>query len=70
MDFWFYKNFQETKAYSVWKAGLQLLVNNIDSKYFNKELDQPVGFVGFLSPFYYLGPAQYVNSGINSFNKF
>ena len=70
MDFWFYKNFQETNAYSVWKAGLQLLVNNIDSKYFNKELDQPVGFVGFLSPFYYLGPAQYVNSGVNSFNKF
>lgn len=70
MDFWFYKNFQGTRAYEVWQAGLNLLVDTIDLKYFNTELGRPVGFVGFLSPFYYLGPAQYVNSGVNSFSKF
>ena len=48
----------------------KLLVDNIDLKYFNTELGRPVGFIGFLSPFYDLGPAQYVNTGVNSFNKF
>lgn len=57
MDHWFYTNFQETRLYSVWKAGLQLLVDTIDPKYFNYELGKPVGFVGFLSPFYCLGDA-------------
>jgi hypothetical protein len=70
MDFWFYKNFQDTRAYQVWEAGLKLLVDNIDLKYFNTELGRPVGFIGFLSPFYDLGPAQYINTGVNSFNKF
>lgn len=57
MDFWFYTNFKETKVYQIWQAGLNLLVDNIDEKYFNKELGKPVGFVGFLSPFYCLGDA-------------
>jgi hypothetical protein len=70
MDFWFYKNFKETRAFQIWEAGLKLLVDNIDDKYFNKELGRAVGFVGFLSPFYCLGPAQYVNTGVNNFSKF
>lgn len=70
MDFWFYKNFTETRAYQVWQAGLKLLVDSIDDKFFNKELGRPVGFVGFLSPFYCVGPAHYVDTGVNSFNKF
>ena len=57
MDHWFYTNFQETKLYQQWQAGLKLLVDSIDPKFFNYELGQPVGFVGFLSPFYCLGPA-------------
>ena len=55
MDHWFYQNFQDTDAYHTWKAGLNLLVNTIDDKFFNKEAGYPVGFVGFLSPFYYIG---------------
>lgn len=70
MDFWFYKNFQHTNAYKTWQAGLDLLVRNIDDKYFNKELGRPVGFVGFLSPFYDLGPADYQDTGVNNFSKF
>lgn len=57
MDYWFYKNFQTTPAYSIWQAGLNLLVNSIDNKFFNKEFGKAVGFVGFLSPFYFVGDA-------------
>ena len=70
MDHWFYVNFKETRAFQVWQAGLELLVKNIDAKYFNSELGRPVGFVGFLSPFYCLGPADYQDTGVNNFSKF
>lgn len=70
MDHWFYTNFKETRAFQVWQSGLQLLVDNIDPKYFNNEMGRPVGFVGFLSPFYCLGDADYVNTGVNNFSKF
>lgn len=70
MDHWFYTNFKHARQYSVWQAGLQYLINTIDKKYFNYELGKPVGFVGFLSPFYYLGEAEFVDSGNNVFNRF
>ena len=70
MDQWFYTNFQNTHAWNVWQAGLKHLVDNIDKKYFNYELGRPVGFVGFISPFYYLGDAVYQSTGINDHFKF
>jgi len=70
MDFWFYTNFQDTHVYQTWQAGLKYLVDNIDPKYFNNELGRPVGFVGFISPFYYLGDAAYQDTGINNHYKF
>jgi len=70
MDQWFYQNFQETRAFKVWQAGLKYLVDNIDPKYFNNEMGRPVGFVGFISPFYYLGEAHFVDQGINTHFKF
>jgi hypothetical protein len=70
MDFWFYQNFQGTNAYKNWQAGIQLVTDNIDLKYFNTEQGRPVGFVGFVSPFYYIGTADYESSGINEFSKF
>lgn len=70
MDHWFYQNFADTSAYSTWKAGLKLLTDSIDSKFFNKEIGKPVGFVGFLSPFYCLGDADYVDTGVNNHFKF
>jgi len=59
MDFWFYRNFKETPQHKVWRAGLRLLVNSIDKKFFNYEQGKPVGFNGFLSPFYCLGRAAF-----------
>ena len=70
MDYWFYTNFQDTSAYRVWQAGLQHLIDNIDTKFFNKEMGRPVGFVGFISPFYYLGDAAFMDSEINTHFKF
>jgi hypothetical protein len=70
MDHWFYTNFKDTTPYNIWKAGLEYLTTNIDLKFFNKEMGQPVGFVGFLSPFYYLGDADYQSTGINDFFQF
>ena len=70
MDFWFYKNFSETNAYKTWQAGLSHIVSSIDPKFFNYELGKPVGFVGFISPFYYLGDAAFVDPGKNIHNRF
>jgi hypothetical protein len=70
MDYWFYTNFRDTIQYQRWQAGLAHLVKTIDNKYFNKEMGQAVGFVGFLSPFYYLGAADFVSSGINDHFRF
>lgn len=70
MDHWFYTNFQDTPQYQRWQAGLRFLVDQIDKKYFNYEMEKPVGFVGFISPFYYLGDAVFVDSNINTHFKF
>jgi hypothetical protein len=70
MDFWFYTNFAETHAYKVWKAGLKYLVDNVDKKYFNYEIGQPVGFISFISPFYYLGDARFIDPGTNLHFKY
>jgi len=70
MDYWFYTNFQDSTPYRVWQAGLEYLTSSIDNKFFNKEMGKPVGFVGFLSPFYYLGEADFVSSGINNHFRF
>ena len=70
MDYWFYNNFQGTDVYNIWQAGLQLLTDQIDPKFFNREIGRPVGLVGFLSPFYYLGEAIFEDSGRNIHHKF
>ena len=69
MDHWFYTNFQDTPQYQKWQAGLRFLVGQIDKKYFNYEMDRPVGFIGFISPFYYIGDAVFKDSGINLHHK-
>jgi hypothetical protein len=70
MDHWFYTNFQGTYAYQVWQSGLKYLTDSIDPKYFNNEMGRPVGLVGFISPFYYLGEANFIDPGTNLHFKF
>jgi hypothetical protein len=61
MDHWFYSQFQDHKLYQSWRAGIDFVERSIDKKYFNWELGRAVGFVGFLTPFYHLGRANYHN---------
>jgi hypothetical protein len=68
MDHWFYENFQGHKLYSSWQAGIGFVERNIDNKFFNKEFGRVVGFVGFLSPFYKLGPAELSQTARTKFN--
>jgi hypothetical protein len=69
MDHWFFKNFKDTHTYQVWDAGIKHIVNTIDQKNFNLEFGQPTGFVGFLSPMYYLGDANFVDTNINNHDR-
>ena len=62
MDYWFYSQFQDHKLYQSWRAGIDFVERSVDKKYFNWELGRAVGFVGFLTPFYHLGKANYHNS--------
>lgn len=57
MDHWFYANFEGHSLYNSWLAGIKFVERNIDRKYFNVEFGRAVGFVGFMSPFYYIGDA-------------
>jgi hypothetical protein len=61
MDYWFYKNFENHKLYQSWQAGVSYVERNIDPKFFNREFDRAVGFVGFLSPFYCVGDVKQGN---------
>lgn len=70
MDSWFYPYFKDTNYGHAWQAGIRYLVDKIDSKYFNYDLGIPTGFVGFISPFYELGPAVYKSTGVNEHYRF
>jgi len=58
MDEWFYQQFQDHKLYRSWMAGINFVETQIDPKFFNREFGRAVGFIGFLTPFYSIGPAQ------------
>jgi hypothetical protein len=75
MDHWFYTNFKDHKLYSSWKAGIDFVERTIDNKYFNKEFGRNIGFIGFLSPFYYIGDVehgqdQHIKLATNNFDRF
>ena len=64
MDHWFYTNCRDTSLYSVWEAGLQYLVDKVESKFMNINDNIPVGFRSFVSPYYYLGPSTGINKSV------
>lgn len=61
MSYWFFKNLSDTHFHKAWQAGMDHIIKHVDPKFFTYKLGNPVGFVGFLSPFYDLGPANYTN---------
>ena len=52
IDSWFYQNFKNTKAFSIWREGLDFVKTNIADKWFNHKYSEKDGFIGFISPFY------------------
>ena len=67
MDTWFYKNFKETRLYTAWEAGIQLLLDKIDPKYLICEMGKPTGLITQLSPLYYLGPSKLTTNSTPGF---
>jgi hypothetical protein len=59
MDHWFHTNLAGTEYDHAWRAGLKFLVDKIDPKYFQYELNSPVGFKPNLSQLYYIGDSTY-----------
>ena len=70
MDAWFYNNFHENNFYKAWQAGLRYLENKIDPKYFRYDAGKATGFIAFISPFYEIGSASFVDHGNNLFKQF
>lgn len=64
MSYWFFKNLSDTHFHQAWQAGMDYVIKTVDPKFFTYKMGKPVGFVGFLSPFYDLGPAVYQNSDL------
>ena len=57
MDAWFHENYKNTRLYNVWQAGIEYLVDHLDSKYVWDRNGRPTNIKDYQSPFYYLGDA-------------
>lgn len=55
MDHWFHTNFKDTRLYSVWQAGIDYVVNNLDSKYIGYTDGLAQDIISFDTPYYYFG---------------
>jgi hypothetical protein len=53
MDHWFHINFKNSKLYSVWEAGIQYLLTNLDKKYIGFTDGVARDIAVFDSPYYY-----------------
>jgi hypothetical protein len=67
MDTWFFTNFKDTRLYTTWQAGIDYVLNNLDSRYISSRNGQPYDMKTFLSTFYYLGDSDIeVNSPLDA----
>ena len=55
MDYWFHRNFKETKLYLSWESGVDYLLKNVDPYYIGVVLDRPADIQIFDSLYYYFG---------------
>ena len=56
MDAWFHTNMKDTKFYSVWEAGVDFLIDNVDARFFQFINGARDGIEIQTSKMYYLGP--------------
>jgi hypothetical protein len=59
LDTWFFKDYNYTRYFQSWQSGLTNIAKAVDIKYHQKsaKANKFEGWVGFISPFYLLGPA-------------
>ena len=55
MDYWFHHNYKGTKQYSIWEAGIDYVLNNINKDYIKYMHGQARDIVMYESPLYYFG---------------
>lgn len=55
MDHWFHTNFRDTRLNQVWRAGVDYVIQNLDSKYIGYTDGQARDIISFDSPYYYFG---------------
>lgn len=55
MDHWFHTNFKDTRLYTVWQAGIDYVVQNLDSKYIGYTDGVARDIISFDTPYYYFG---------------
>lgn len=64
MDYWFHTNFKDLRLYSVWRAGVDYLIDNLDDKYVGQLNNRPTNLKEYISPFYYLGDCTIPDIGV------
>ena len=59
IDTWFFVDYKHTRYYQSWESGLKNIAKAVDPKYYQHvpNSNRFEGWVGFMSPFYLLGPA-------------
>jgi hypothetical protein len=56
MDYWFHTNFKDTRLYNSWEAGIGYLLDNLDSRFTNKDIRGITDNIEmFNSVYYYFG---------------
>ena len=55
MDYWFHRNFKETKLYSSWESGINYLLDNLNPMYINHTFNKPTDIAIYDSLYYCFG---------------
>lgn len=58
MDHWFHVNLAKTPYYNVWESGIKYIVDKIDPKFLEFQLNRAVGLICNSSSLYYLGDSK------------
>jgi hypothetical protein len=55
MDHWFHTNFKDTRLYATWQAGVDYILNNVNSQHVGVKKGVATDLTVFQSAFYYVG---------------
>jgi len=55
MDYWFHRNFKDTKSYQIWQSGIDYITSKLDAKYLGVVHGQVTNIMMFDTPLYCIG---------------